>query len=418
MFCSTPGSDVGCRWKVAGGVPGLNFRQETASGGRVQFPGSDSLAVMLLNDPTGEPVEFTIVLYEPSLGARIDPKRCECLVRVKNYIPEVSVPINDPIIKVKQSDGYATIPLQRNITTQGRLSIEWSTTGDYEAVTGTVEFPDGTPDAQIRIPLNSGIMNTPLHKFKLHLKPLYDGNFSLPQAIPEIQVENDIGPGLLQFAKHEIYVKQTDDNLKLQVLRKNRFIGTATIGYRVETDDENSPYADVPPGILKFRDQEHETSLEIALEETAQDANQHRFKLVLFNPEKAMLDEENSVCSVIVDNDVSAGTVGFKEKSPVEIKQTRGVMRFTIRRLDTLKGMIKVPYSILASPDSPYFSSSPEPRVFRNGESKSVIELTIPRVPLPNPTDSFVIKLHKPLGGARLNDDDTLEVTVINDISK
>merc|ERR1719500_1699892 len=148
---------------------------------------------MLLNNPTGEPVEFTVVLYEPSLGARIDPKRCECLVKVKNYIPEVSVPINDTVIKVKQSDGYATVPLQRNITTQGRLSIEWSTAGDYEDVVGTVEFPDGTPDAQIRIPLNSGIMDTPLHKFKLNLKPLHDGNFNLPQPIPEIQVENDIG---------------------------------------------------------------------------------------------------------------------------------------------------------------------------------------------------------------------------------
>merc|ERR1711981_195015 len=101
---------------------------------------------------------------------------------------------------------------------------------------------------------------------------------------------------------------------------------------------------------------EHEATLELSLEDTAQDLSQHKFRLVLHSPDKAALDENQAVCLVVVDNDISAGTCGFKDKSPVEIKQSKGLMSFQVRRADTLKGMIKVPYKIETAEDSPYFS--------------------------------------------------------------
>lgn len=181
LNCTQPGNEVSCKWRIIGGKPLINYRSESSSGGRVQWPTVDAanaINVMLLNDPTGEDAEFIVELYDPSTGARIDEANSQCKIVVKNYVPDISVPV-EQIIRVKQSEGMAIIPLQRSITQVGKLALKWSSVGDeaYKKTIGEIEFPEGQNDTLIKIPLLAEPQEMDKHEFTLKLEPLRGGNF-------------------------------------------------------------------------------------------------------------------------------------------------------------------------------------------------------------------------------------------------
>ena len=100
-------------------------------------------------------------------------------------------------------------------------------------------------------------------------------------------------------------------------------------------------------------------------------------------------------------------------------RQSKGIGRFIIQRKDTTKGVIQVPYKIQAPENSPYFTQTTNSITFKNGMSKATVEMSLPKIPMENPTDVFKLVLQKPDGGARLDPNAVeLEVTIVNDISK
>ena len=324
VLCTLPNKENSCKWRIVGGKPNVNYRSESASGGRVQWPTDlEGLYLMLLNDPTGQSAEFIVELYEPSAGGRINEEFSKCTINVTSHIPDISVPA-EPIIRVKQSAGVVTIPIQRSISQNNKLAAKWSVVGcpDYGQVFGDFEFPDGQSDFMLKIPLLSAPQTVDSHEFTLNLQPINDTIFNLPKSLPQIIVENDIGPGILSFAKNEIYAKQSQDKIKLLLIRKYRFMDLATVKWRVEpinNNDKDCPYLDIPTPDIKIKANAHEAFFEIAMDDEPLDAATHEFKIVLFDAKDVKLDEEKNICHVTVENDISAGTVGFKQLK-VEIK--------------------------------------------------------------------------------------------------
>lgn len=154
---------------------------------------------------------------------------------------------------------------------------------------------------------------------KTHLFP-DDAIFNHPKIMPQIIVENDVGPGLLSFSKHEIFIKQSQDKIKLNILRKHRFMDACSVKYKIESNDKKCPYLEIPTPEIKMKENVHDASIEISMEEEPQDTATHEFTITLYDAENAIIDRENCVCHVTVENDISAGTVGFKNRSPMEIK--------------------------------------------------------------------------------------------------
>lgn len=78
-----------------------------------------------------------------------------------------------------------------------------------------------------------------------------------------------------------------------------------------------------------------------------------------------------------------------------------------------------MPYIVIAPDNSPYQEPEPNMVTFKNGAAKATVEMSLPRIPMDNATDTFKLVLQKPDGGARLDPIcSELEVTIVNDISK
>ena len=114
----------------------------------------------------------------------------------------------------KQSNREVVIDVERTISCQGRILVPWIAYTSPEPVKGVAVFDEGQAGEKIRIPMKqvyvSGSALT--ESFDVELNPGTDYDLTEVNKC-HVTVDNDLGPGIVEFESRSIKQIQSQGNL-------------------------------------------------------------------------------------------------------------------------------------------------------------------------------------------------------------
>ena len=254
--------------------------------------------------PSGETQEFFCTLLSANQGARIGSRS---LHKISIVSAKRKVGFTRKTIEAKQSNRELSLTVERTVSTQGRIIVPWIAYTSPEPVKGVCMFEDGQTADQIKIPFKQVyVSGAPLsEQFDVEINPGADYDLTEMNKCA-VTVENDLGPGIVEFESKSIKQIQSQGNLSLRMLRHERHLEEATVKWRCIAR-EGSHFKGLV-GTVQFQCNDKSLDLIIPVPEFPCDNPEDQFVVELDQPINAVLGDCVK-CNVTMLNDKSKFTL-------------------------------------------------------------------------------------------------------------
>lgn len=165
-----------------------------------------------------------------------------------------------------------------------------------------MRFEDQQEFEEVRIPFRQVyISDLPLlEEFEVEIKPGTVYDIEEDRKICHVTLSNDLGPGVIEFVDKKVEQIQSNGNLMVRMIRKERFLEEATVKWKIIAE-KGSPFAGLV-GTVQFESGDENFDLILNVPDIPQDNASEDFKVMLEQPINASLGEI-SECEVTMLND-------------------------------------------------------------------------------------------------------------------
>ena len=262
--------------------------------------------------PSGETQEFFCKLVSANQGARIGSRS---LHKISIISAKRKIGFTQKSVTAKQSNRELVLDVERTVSTQGRIIVPWIAYTSPEPVKGVCMFDDGQQIDKIRIPFKQVFVSgSPLtESFDVEINPGADYDLTeINKCI--VTVENDLGPGIVEFESKSIKQIQSKGNLALRMVRHERHLEEATVKWRCLAR-EGSHFKGLV-GTVQFQCNDKTLDLIIPVPDFPCDEAEDQFVVELDQPINAVLGECTR-CNVTMLNDKSKLLCSYYCPNPI-----------------------------------------------------------------------------------------------------
>ena len=186
--------------------------------------------------PSGETQEFFCKLLTSNRGARIG-KLSMHKIRVSSAKRQIG--FTQTAVTAKQSRRELVLAAQRTVSLKEALIVPWIAYTTPEPVKGVLTYDDGQEFEDIRIPFKQVyVSGNPLSEsFDVEINPGADYDLRDNCNICNVTLENDLGPGIIEFLDNTIKQLQSNGHLALRLIRHERTLEEATVKWRIHAKE-------------------------------------------------------------------------------------------------------------------------------------------------------------------------------------
>jgi len=355
---------------------------------QVPLPADKETVELELQPPTDFPTKFTSTSH---------------LFIINNNIGLGVIEMDDDKMICDGEDGEVGVLVRRRDGNSFETSINWSATKPSSLMQqlvieqGVLSFNPGETTKKIMIPVENDPSGQQ-HQLNVSLDDVVEGRDSigsLKQCVVTIRSEA-VYPDPVRNLTAELITKSSA-NIEWTAPEKMEYVTGYTL-YIIHGD--SSKTVSVPAD-----------TTEVTVDDLTPGVD-YDFKVVPFNDQGE--SKEKKKASVKTPEEI--GNIGFVD-TVVNVKQTDDEIEFKLLRSVGSHGKVIVPWTVQSDDDtSPYKGMSGQ-ETFKDGETESTIQISIPSSPRESETDNFNIVLGYPTGGAGLSEDaTTCNVSVANNV--
>ena len=251
--------------------------------------------------PSGTTQQVLIKLLKTNRGVRIGAMDAHTLTALS---PKRTVGFIEKAVRIQQSKHELVLIVKRKRSTKEAVLVPWIAYTKPEPLSGMMKFEDQQEFEEIRIPFRQVYISdlALVEEFEVEIKPgtiyeIEDGRNKC-----HVTLDNDLGPGVIEFEDTEVKQTQSNGNLVIRLNRLERHLEEATVKWRIAAQP-GSPFIG-QVGTVQFESGDEHLDLVINVPDIPQDNPEEHFQIVLDQPINASLGGKTK-CDVTLVNDKS-----------------------------------------------------------------------------------------------------------------
>jgi hypothetical protein len=290
---------------------------------------------------------------------------------------------------------------------------------DYTSTAGTLTFAEGETSKTISVPIINDTIVDPAETFTFELTEVSGAGATLgmPSSTTVTIADNDGAAATqIQFALASVGVGEADGAARIYLTRTGVLTGKSTVSYATSDGGARAgvDYT-AAQGTLTFAAGQSRRAFSVPITDDCLVQGTHQLTLTLSSPAGAALGAPATSTVVISDND-KAGTVRFAAQRP-SVSESAGAVAITVLREGGTACGVLVDYSTgdgtaLAGSD---YRTATGTLSFGQGQWGRSFTVDILQDTAVEPTESFVLRLTNPQGGATLGSQSTAGLDIIDD---
>ena len=396
----------------SGATPVLDY---TPVAGTLVFAAGETtktISIPIVDDVIVENLESLNILLSSPAGAQLDPNLTQAsLVIVDNDASSI-IGFQQTNVAVGEADGAATLTLVRSGDLTKVATVGYSTSDnsaragqDYTPTAGSVIFQPGETTRTITVPIVNDTLPEQTETFLIYLNTITNASLGSYTAVVTI-IDDDGGAALIGFDQPMYTVSEGVGTAALTLRRTGNTNVSSSVDYYtcqycgyygLQAATPGTDYLNAA-GTVMFAPGETTKTVPIHIINDSLVEPAEAFTVQLQNPVGATLI--NSLGNVtIIDDDSDATSVYAFDPPSVTVREDAGNAVLTVVR-GTSAGSAIVRFdtqSNTASANSDYASLSGAVE-FAAGETRKTISIPILDDSIPEPTESFFVRLLSPLG--------------------
>ena len=416
---------------VAGSADGTDY---TVTAGTIAFANgetSKTVPISIVNDGDYEETEaFTLELSNAIGGAVLGSQTSFAVSILDDDAISGTIEMASSAVTVAENDGLVEIEVTRSGGSDGAVSVNYASSnntatsvGDYQAVSGTVNFLNGETSKKITVAITDDSAFEPTEDFTVTLSNPTGGatlGSSLITTVSITDTDTPV-PGTLAFVGASQLVAEDAGEVVVTVIRTGHD-GEISVDYSTGTGnaDSGSDYL-VTSGTLYFADGQTSGTIKVSiLDDTLVEADE-TFTLTLSNATggASLVNGSSSTTVSIVDNDIAVpGTLQFIASNHL-VGESVGTVTVTVIRSGS-NGEVSIDYSTsddTAESGSDYQLTSGT-LVFADGQTSGIIEVPVTNDNLVEGDEAFTLILSNATGGASIGSLSSTTISITdNDVA-
>ena len=411
---------------------GIHYTNVTAT---LNFPEGEtfvSTSVPLVDDSVVNPDRYVNLTLSAFAGAA-SGGQTNALLTIVNDDGRLGFSAATYNVSEVVGSGSATVTVIRTGGTTGQSAVQFTSTTngtatpnvDFVPVSGTLVFATGETNKTFSVPIIDDLLLEGNETIELVLTNLTGG--AVPGQLTAILtiVDNDVAPGVLNFALDNYVTNESDGIILAQitVTRTNGSTGVVSVDYRTGDGTARSGQDYVPAvGTLSFADGELlKTFVVPILPDSVQETNETVFLELVNATGGATIGFQNSAVLTIFNNDILIyGNLVFSSATYTN-RENDGAAVIAVRRIGGTTGNISVDYATTTNGTAtPGFHYSPVSGTLSWAAGDNGNRLIV--VPIYNNTlvdgdHTVTLALSNPTNGASLNIPSTAVLNLLDDDS-
>ncbi|HEX8310451.1 MAG TPA: Calx-beta domain-containing protein, partial [Chthoniobacteraceae bacterium] len=393
----------------------------TASSGLLTFADGErsrTIALAILNDDiVEERKSFSVSLSGPTAGATLGALTT---AQVQIVDDDHSLQFSAPAVSVSEGIGLVTLTVTRTGLTPAGVTVRYSTSGltaqagaDFTDTTDVLVFGENETVKTFTVAIRQDLLVESDEEFFVRLStPTGGATLGLEDEIAVTIVDDDTS---LQFSAPAIGVTEGAGMAVLTVTRLGVLTGAVSATYSTANGSAvaGSDYT-TTSGVLNFADGQSSAQLQVVISNDSAIELQEAFTVILSDPtDGASIGSPGAATVTIDDDDV---TLQFSV-GPVAIKESAAIVNLTVTRLGASSGTVSATYATSSGTATAGedFAPTTGTVTFSAGEISKAISVQISHDLLIEDSESFVVALGTPTGGATLGDPASALVTIEDD---
>lgn len=433
----TGGSDgpVSVAVDTANGSASAGQDYTPITNGTIEFIGGDAapktINIPIINDNAFEGDEtFMVVLSNPTGGAILGAASTATVTIDEDDAAPVqgAFRFGAATYSVAEGAGAATITVERVNGEGGEVSVQYATGDgsatagvDYGSATGTLTWASGdTVPKSFQVAIIPNSLDQPDRQFTVTLSNPTGGAALAAPSIATVTILNDDMAGVLSFESATASVPEDGGLIPLTITRTGGSDGSVavTVNTGGGTAVAGKHYTGLSNQVVNFAEGQTSTTLNIAIIDNPNFANNRTFDVTLSNPTGgAILGTIPTTTVTIVENETAqAGRIQFAVAKYLA-SEAVGSRKIRITRSGGSDTEVTVKFRTsagTASPGSDY-TATMETVTFAVGETSKKVTVPIVNDGVFEPSEFLNLVLKKPTNGATLGARSTARLRIIDD---
>jgi len=326
---------------------------------------------------------------------------------------------------ISESENNITITLTRGGGTNGIVTVDYATLSgsatadvDYTSVSGTLTFAEGEYLKSFTIPILVDNIDETTENITLTLtNPTGGAILLIAENTSEVLIEDDDGPGVLQFSKPYYDVNETIDIVNVDVTRTAGIDGTTTVDfYTTDASATGGEDYHITSGTLTFEPGQTVASFPVVIITDTETEITERILLSLDNPTGgATLGAYAAIGLNIIDSPVTAGVLKLNAEN-YDVIESAGSVSVTVNRSVTTEGAITVDYvsSNGSAVNADDYTTVSGTLNFDDGQDNATFDIPILDDELIEGNETFEISLTNATGGAGVQPPSKANIHIID----
>lgn len=337
-----------------------------------------------------------------------------------------TVQLSSSSYTVNEGSGSVTITVTRSGGSSGAASVQCSTINgsatagsDYTAVNQTLNWADGDSSSKsCTVPIIDDLLGEGSETFNVHLSNATGAAMGGPSSATVTITDND-NSGALSFSSATYSVSEAAGLATITVTRTGGNSGTVNVNYSTSNGTATAGLDYTPvSGTLTFGNGVSSQTFTVPITNDNLAEGNETVNLSLSNAGGGgnLTSPSNAVLTIIDDDVAAAGQLSFASGTHT-VGENAGSQTITVNRTGGTSGTVSVQYSTAngsATAGSDYQSTSGT-LTFLAGETTKTFSVSILNDNVEESTETFMVSLASPSGGATLGSPSATTVSITDD---